>query len=68
VAGVDVDTACHCVWPPPGSPRTATVSFTIQGCTSTDAARRLAEKDCFSHTVISTRRPIVNGWGWSPKD
>ena len=33
--------------PPPGSPRTATLSFTIDGITSTDAARRLAEKGLF---------------------
>ena len=33
--------------PPPGSPRTATLSFTIDGVTSTDAARRLAEKGLF---------------------
>jgi cysteine desulfurase family protein (TIGR01976 family) len=33
--------------PPPGSPRTATLSFTIEGCTSTDAARRLSEKGLF---------------------
>lgn len=32
---------------PPGSPRTATLSFTIEGVTSTDAARRLAEKGLF---------------------
>ena len=33
--------------PPPGSRRTATLSFTIEGVTSTDAARRLAEKGLF---------------------
>jgi selenocysteine lyase/cysteine desulfurase len=33
--------------PPPGSPRTATLSFTIDGCASTDAARSLAEKGLF---------------------
>lgn len=32
---------------PPGSPRTATLSFTVEGCTSTEAARRLAEKGLF---------------------
>ena len=32
---------------PPGSPRTATLSFTIEGVTSTEAARRLAEKGLF---------------------
>jgi cysteine desulfurase family protein (TIGR01976 family) len=33
--------------PPPDSPRTPTLAFTIDGCTSTDAARRLAEKSLF---------------------
>ena len=33
--------------PPPSEPRTATVSFTIDGVTSTDVARRLAEKGLF---------------------
>jgi selenocysteine lyase/cysteine desulfurase len=33
--------------PPPGSPRTATLSFTIEGVASTDAARRLAERGLF---------------------
>lgn len=32
---------------PPGSPRTATLSFTIEGLTSTEAARRLSEKGLF---------------------
>lgn len=33
--------------PPPDSPRTPTLSFTIDGCTSTDAGRRLSEKGLF---------------------
>ena len=33
--------------PPPDSPRTPTLSFTIEGCTSTDAARFLASKGLF---------------------
>lgn len=32
---------------PPGSPRTATLSFTIEGLTSTEAARRLSERGLF---------------------
>ena len=32
---------------PPGSPRTATLSFTIEGLTSTEAARRLSSKGLF---------------------
>jgi cysteine desulfurase family protein (TIGR01976 family) len=45
--------------PPPDSPRTPTLAFTIEGCTSTDAARRLAEKglflshgDFYAYTVV----------------
>ena len=33
--------------PPPDAPRTPTIAFTIEGCTSTDAARRFAEKGLF---------------------
>ena len=33
--------------PPPDSPRTPTLAFTIEGCTSTEAARRLADKGLF---------------------
>jgi cysteine desulfurase family protein (TIGR01976 family) len=33
--------------PPPDSPRTPTLSFTIEGCTSTEAARRLSDKGLF---------------------
>lgn len=33
--------------PPPDLPRTPTLAFTIEGCTSTEAARRLAEKGLF---------------------
>jgi selenocysteine lyase/cysteine desulfurase len=33
--------------PTPDSPRTPTLAFTIEGCTSTDAARLLAEKGLF---------------------
>jgi cysteine desulfurase family protein (TIGR01976 family) len=45
--------------PPPDSARTPTLSFTIDGCTSTDAARRLAEKglflshgDFYAYTIV----------------
>lgn len=45
--------------PPPDSPRTPTLAFTIEGCTSTDAARRLAEKglfvshgDFYAYTIV----------------
>jgi selenocysteine lyase/cysteine desulfurase len=33
--------------PPPDAPRTPTLSFTIEGCTSTEAARQLAAKGLF---------------------
>jgi cysteine desulfurase family protein (TIGR01976 family) len=45
--------------PPPDSARTPTLSFTIDGCTSTDAARRFAEKglflshgDFYAYTIV----------------
>jgi len=45
--------------PPPGSLRTPTLAFTIEGCTSTDAARRLSEKglflshgDFYAYTIV----------------
>lgn len=45
--------------PPPDSARTPTLSFTIYGCTSTDAARKFAEKglflshgDFYAYTIV----------------
>jgi len=45
--------------PPPDAQRTPTLSFTIEGCTSTDAARRLAAKglflshgDFYAYTIV----------------
>ena len=45
--------------PPPNSSRTPTLAFTIDGCTSTDAARRFAEKglflshgDFYAYTIV----------------
>src|SRR6185369_14618556 len=45
--------------PPPDSARTPTLSFTIDGCTSTDAARKFAEKglflshgDFYAYTIV----------------
>jgi cysteine desulfurase family protein (TIGR01976 family) len=45
--------------PPPDALRTPTLSFTIEGCTSTEAARRLAEKglflshgDFYAYTIV----------------
>ena len=53
--------------PPPGSPRTATVSFTIPGCTSTDAARRLAEKGLFLSHGDFYAATIVKRLGLEPE-
>ena len=45
--------------PPPDAARTPTLAFTIDGCTSTDAARRLSEKglflshgDFYAYTIV----------------
>src|SRR6185503_4326654 len=45
--------------PPPDSARTPTLAFTIEGCASTEAARRLAEKglflshgDFYAYTIV----------------
>ena len=45
--------------PPPDAQRTPTLSFTIEGCASTEAARRLAEKglflshgDFYAYTIV----------------
>jgi selenocysteine lyase/cysteine desulfurase len=45
--------------PTPDALRTPTLSFTIEGCTSTEAARRLAEKglflshgDFYAYTIV----------------
>jgi selenocysteine lyase/cysteine desulfurase len=45
--------------PPPDSARTPTLGFTIDGCTSTDAARQFAEKglflshgDFYAYTIV----------------
>lgn len=49
--------------PTPDSARTPTLSFTIDGCSSTDAARRLAEKglflshgDFYAYTIVQRLR------------
>ena len=54
--------------PPPDSPRTPTLSFTIEGCTSTDAARRLAEKGLFLSHGDFYAYTIVQRLGLEPKD
>src|SRR5688572_1810865 len=53
--------------PPPGSRRTATLSFTIEGCTSTDAARRLAEKGLFLSHGDFYAATVVKRLGLEPE-
>ena len=53
--------------PPPGSPRTATLSFTIEGCTSTDAARSLAEKGLFLSHGDFYAATVVKRLGLEPE-
>lgn len=53
--------------PPPGSPRTATLAFTIEGCTSTDAARRLAEKGLFLSHGDFYAATVVKRLGLEPE-
>ena len=53
--------------PPPGSPRTATLSFTIDGVTSTDAARRLAEKGLFLSHGDFYAATVVKRLGLEPE-
>ena len=49
--------------PPPDSARTPTLSFTIDGCTSTDAARQLSGKGLFLfHMVLLTLTQLFNAW------
>ncbi len=36
-----------CFGPPPGTPRTATVAFTIRGMSASRVASRLADRGCF---------------------
>jgi selenocysteine lyase/cysteine desulfurase len=53
--------------PPPGSPRTATLSFTIEGVTSTEAARRLAEKGLFLSHGDFYAATVVQRLGLEPE-
>ena len=52
---------------PPGSPRTATLSFTIEGLTSTEAARRLSEKGLFLSHGDFYAATVVNRLGLEPE-
>ena len=53
--------------PPPGSPRTATLSFTIEGVASTDAARYLAEKGLFLSHGDFYAETVVRRLGLEPE-
>ena len=53
--------------PPPDAQRTPTLSFTIEGCTSTDAARRLAEKGLFLSHGDFYAYTIVQRLGLAPE-
>jgi cysteine desulfurase family protein (TIGR01976 family) len=53
--------------PPPDALRTPTLSFTIERCTSTDAARRLAEKGLFLSHGDFYAYTIVQRLGLAPE-
>jgi len=53
--------------PPPDAPRTPTLSFTIEGCTSTDAARRLSDKGFFLSHGDFYAATIVKRLGLEPE-
>lgn len=53
--------------PPPDSARTPTLAFTIDGCTSTEAARRLAEKGLFLSHGDFYAYTIVERLGLAPE-
>jgi cysteine desulfurase family protein (TIGR01976 family) len=53
--------------PAPDSPRTPTLAFTIAGCTSTDAARRFAEKGLFLSHGDFYAWTVVQRYGLAPE-
>src|SRR5689334_22903574 len=53
--------------PPPDSPRTPTIAFTIDGCTSTDAARRLSEKGLFLSHGDFYAATVITRFGLEPE-
>jgi cysteine desulfurase family protein (TIGR01976 family) len=53
--------------PPPDLPRTPTLSFTIEGCTSTDAARQLASKGLFLSHGDFYAYTVVERFGLQPE-
>jgi cysteine desulfurase family protein (TIGR01976 family) len=53
--------------PPPNHPRTATISFTIEGCKSTEAARRLSEIGLFLSHGDFYAATVVERLGLAPE-
>ena len=53
--------------PPPDAARTPTVAFTIEGCASTDAARRLAEKGLFLSHGDFYAATVIDRLGLAPE-
>jgi len=53
--------------PPPDAARTPTLAFTIDGCTSTDAARRLAEKGLFLSHGDFYAATVIDRLGLAPE-
>ena len=53
--------------PAPDALRTPTLSFTVEGCTSTDAAHRLAEKGLFLSHGDFYAYTIVQRLGLAPE-
>ena len=53
--------------PPPDSPRTPTLAFTIEGCASTDAARQLAEKGLFLSHGDFYAATVIDRLGLAPE-
>jgi len=53
--------------PPPDSARTPTIAFTIDGCTSTDDARRLSEKGLFLSHGDFYAATVITRFGLEPE-
>ena len=53
--------------PSPDSPRTPTLAFTIEGCTSTEAVRRLADKGLFLSHGDFYAATVVKRFGLEPE-
>ena len=67
VEGLERNSRVTLYGPPPDAARTPTLSFTIEGCTSTDAARRLAEKGLFLSHGDFYAATVVKRLGLEPE-